>query len=582
MFNQAKTLPATTTGAEAIVQILLDEGVEVLFGYPGGAIMPTYDALLQAKDRIRHILVRHEQGAAHAAQGYARATGNIGVCIATSGPGATNMITALADALMDSTPLVCITGQVVSTLLGSDAFQEADVVGMTTPATKWNYQITEPGEVPLMLSKAFAIARAGRPGPVLIDITKDAQLGTFDPALHWPLGATADLSPVTQHYASRHDFTAPRDLSRIEQAAELINQAQRPYLLLGQGVSLARAEGEVTELAERAGIPVAATLLGLSAFPTDHPLYVGMLGMHGNYSTNVLTNEADVIIAIGMRFDDRVTGRLDDYARQAKIIHLEIDPAEVNKNVRADIALIGDAKAALMGLLPAIEPNAHLEWLSRFRRHETREYEQVIRPELHPGQGPLKMGEVVDRLSRKTRGDAIIISDVGQHQMLAARYYRFRYPLSHITSGGLGTMGFALPAAIGAKLGVVGREVIAIMGDGGFQMTLQELGTIMQEGIGIKMIIMNNSHLGMVRQWQELFFAKRYASVALHNPDFITICQGYGIHAWRVSERRDLDAAIERLLASPGPCLLEVVVGKEDNVFPMIEAGASVSEIRLG
>ena len=560
------------TGAEAIVQALLDQDVEVLFGYPGGAIMPTYDALYHARDRIQHILVRHEQGAAHAAEGYARATGKVGVCLATSGPGATNCITGLADALLDSTPLVCITGQVASGFLGSDAFQESDVIGMTLAATKWNYQIADPAEIPAVIAKAFEIARAGRPGPVLIDITKDAQIARFDSEAP----TTPRITAQHRHYPHEH-----HDLSQLDQAAALINQAQRPYLFLGQGVLISCAEREVRLLAERADIPVASTLLGLSALPCDHPLYVGMLGMHGNYGANLMTNEADVIIAVGMRFDDRVTGRLDAYAQQAKIIHIEIDPAEVNKTVPADIALIGDAKAVLQALLPAITPAQHRDWRARFPIYDHEEYEQVIRSELNPGHGPLKMGEVIDRLSRFTAGEAIIVSDVGQHQMQAARYYRFCRSLSHITSGGLGTMGFALPAAIGARVGAPRREVIAVIGDGGFQMTLQELGTIMQERLPIKIVILNNGYLGMVRQWQELFFDERYSSVQMDNPDFVAICKGYGISAARVVNRDELDSALDTLLAADGPYLLDIAVGKKDKVFPMIAAGAAISDIRL-
>ncbi len=561
----------TPSGAQAIVQALLDQGVETLFGYPGGAIMPTYDALYDVRERLRHVLTRHEQGAAHAAQGYARATGRVGVCIATSGPGATNLITAMADALMDSTPLVCITGQVHRDFLGTDAFQEADVIGMTLAASKWSVQITEPDQIPAAFAKAFAIAQAGRPGPVLIDITKNAQSGRLSP------GPRPARNPETGwNYPQAH-----RDLSGLQRAATLINQARRPLLIVGQGVLLSRAETLIQHLAETAGLPVASTLLGLSAFPADHPLYVGMVGMHGNYAPNLLTNQTDVIVAVGMRFDDRVTGRLDRYARQAKIIHIEIDPAEVNKTVPAEVALIADAREALEGLLPLVWPRQHPDWLAQFRDCDAEEQRQVSGPERRPEAGPLTMAEVVARLSEQTRGQALLVSDVGQHQMAAARYYRFRAPLSHITSGGLGTMGFALPAAIGAKLGEPGREVVAVIGDGGFQMTLQELGTVMQERLPVKLVILNNGHLGMVRQWQELFFEGRYSFVTLANPDFIAIAAGYGIPGQRISAREDLGAALEGLLAHDGPYLLEVAVGCEDNVFPMIPAGAAVDEIRL-
>lgn len=565
---------SSMTGAQALIQALIDQGTEILFGYPGGAIMPTYDALYDQRERVRHILVRHEQGAAHAAQGYARASGKVGVCIATSGPGATNLITALVDAQMDSTPLVCITGQVKNHLLGRDAFQEADVMSLTMAATKWNYQITDPAEVPEIIEQAFRIARNGRPGPVLIDITRDAQTESFE---------TSDqaANKTDTHYAHWNYPQQYHDLSGIKQAAELINQAQRPYLLLGQGVLIAGAEKLAVELAEKAGIPTASTLLGLSAMPGEHPLHVGMLGMHGSYGANRLTNEADVIIAVGMRFDDRVTGRLDDYARQAKIIHIEIDPAEVNRHVPAEVAIIADAREALTELLPKVDENQHSDWLARFQSYYAEEQREVINAELKPGGGAIRMAEVIDRVSAKTEGNAVIVSDVGQHQMIAARYYRFQQPLSHITSGGAGTMGFALPAAVGAKLGAEQRQVIAVIGDGSFQMTLQELGTIAQEKLPVKIIILNNQYLGMVRQWQELFFHHRYSFVDIESPDLVKLCSAYGISAGRVDNRADLDDAIDTMLASEETYLLEVAVAKTDNVFPMIPLGASVSEIRL-
>jgi acetolactate synthase-1/2/3 large subunit len=563
---------SSSSGAEALIQALIDQGSEVLFGYPGGAIMPVYDALYDQRERVRHILVRHEQGAAHAAQGYARASGKVGVCLATSGPGATNLITALVDAQMDSTPLVCITGQVFSHLLGRDAFQEADVMGLSMAATKWNYQITDPAEIPGVIEQAFRIARNGRPGPVLIDISRDAQLARFDPV---------ETAATHLHYSHWDYPNDQQDLSGIERAAALINQAGRPYLLLGQGVLIAQAEGLARQLAETAGMPTACTLLGLSAMPARHPLYVGMLGMHGSYGANRLTNEADVIVAIGMRFDDRVTGRLDDYARQAKIIHIEIDPAEVNRQVTAEVALVADAAAALRALLPHIETRRHDDWLARFRAHDAEEHEQVIAAELNPGGGAIRMAEVIDRISARTAGETLIVSDVGQHQMIAARYYRFERPYSHITSGGAGTMGFALPAAIGARLGAATRQVIAVIGDGGFQMTLQELGTVAQERLPLKIVILNNHYLGMVRQWQELFFERRYSFVDIQSPDYVTLCRAYGIDACRVDRRDDLDAALDTMLASDGPCLLDIAVAREDNVFPMIPAGASVSEVRL-
>ena len=569
---QGATASRPLSGAQAIVQALLEQDVQVLFGYPGGAIMPTYDALYDVGDRLRHVLVRHEQGAAHAAQGYARATGRTGVCIATSGPGATNLATPLVDALMDSTPLVCITGQVPRAALGTDAFQEADAIGITLAATKWSYQITAADEIPWVIPRAFEIARAGRPGPVLIDITKDAQQARL---------STAPTPPATRHYDHWRYPREPGDLSGLERAAELINTADRPYMILGQGVLLAGAEEQARRLAEKAGIPTASTLLGLSALAVDHPLFMGMVGMHGHYGPNILTNEADVIMAVGMRFDDRVTGRVQDYAPQARIIHIEIDPAEVNKVVPAEVALIGDARRVLDKLLPHIAPARHPRWLERFQSCAAEEERRVIAPEIHPLAGPLKMGEVVERLSVHSRGEAVIVSDVGQHQMFAARHYRFSQPRSHITSGGLGTMGFALPAAIGARIGVTDRPVVAVIGDGGFQMTLQELGTVMQERLPVKLVVLNNEHLGMVRQWQELFFDKRYSSVAMASPDFITVARGYGIAGRRITQRAELDQALGELLECDGPYLLEVAVGREDKIFPMIPAGASVTEIRL-
>jgi len=558
------------TGAQALVKALVDQGVDVVFGYPGGAIMPVYDALHDAGNRLRHVLVRHEQGATHAAQGYARTTGRPGVCIATSGPGATNFITGLADALMDSTPLVCITGQVASPKLGTEAFQEADVVGLSLAATKWSCQVTDADEVAPAIARAFQVACEGRPGPVLVDITRDAQTGLTSGRAEAP---QPWLWPSSQ-----------RDLGGLPRAADLLNAAERPYLLLGHGVTLAGAEDLALAVAERAGLPTACTLLGLSAFPVEHPLYVGMPGMHGNYGANVLTNEADVILAVGMRFDDRVTGRLEDYARGAKVIHVDVDPAQINRQVPAEVGIVADAREALQGLLPLLAERRHPEWLARFREHDVEERAQVIAPEL-AGVGALRMGEVVERLSQLTAGEAVVVTDVGQHQMMAARHYRFSRNAKHITSGGLGTMGFALPAAIGAALGVAadatGRPVVAVAGDGGIQMTVQELGTLMQEQLPVKVVILNNERLGMVRQWQELFFEGRYSHVHMSNPDFVTLARSYRVEAARVDAREDLTAALTRMLASPGPYLLEVAVGCEDNVFPMIPAGASVSEVRL-
>jgi len=556
-----------TTGAQALLEALIAEGVEIIFGYPGGAIMPVYDALHGERERLRHVLVRHEQGATHAAQGYARTSGKPGVCLATSGPGATNLITGLADALMDSTPLVCITGQVPGPKLGTEAFQEADVIGLTLAATKWSCQVTDPDQVAPTIARAFQVAREGRPGPVLVDITRDAQTGAVTAPVQ---------TPPPWEYAARH-----RDLSALDRAAALINAAERPFLMLGHGVSLAGAEHLAVAMAERAGMPVAATLLGLSAFPVSHPLYVGMLGMHGNYAPNMLTNEADVIVAVGMRFDDRVTGRLEDYARQARIVHVEVDPAQVNRHVPAEVALVADAREALDALLPRIEPRLHERWLARFREYEAREEAAVIAPELAADGGDIRMGEVIDRLSSMTAGKAVLVTDVGQHQMMAARHFAFEQRARHITSGGLGTMGFALPAAIGAAMARPDVPVLAVAGDGGIQMTMQELGTLMQEQLPVKVVVLNNEHLGMVRQWQELFFDGRLSEVSMTNPDFTAIARGYRIEANSVSAREDLDASIATMLAHPGPYLLEVRVGRQDNVFPMIPAGASVSEVRL-
>ena len=553
------------TGSKAIVLSLIHEGVDLIFGYPGGAIMPTYDALYDAKEQLRHVLVRHEQGAVHAAEGYSRITGKVGVCLATSGPGATNLVTGITDAFLDSVPLVCITGQVKSSFLGTDAFQETDIVSITAPITKWNCQVTTADQIPYCLAKAFRIAKSGRPGPVLVDITKDAQVGELDytPFVEMP---PAPLQP---------------DPQQLAEAAELINQASKPYLLLGHGVIIAGADAEALALAEKAQIPVACTLLGLSALPTNHPLYVGMLGMHGNYGPNLLTNEADVIVAIGMRFDDRVTGSLPNYAKQAKIIHIEVDAAELNKNVKAAVPLLADAKQALQELLPLIKPNRHSEWIQKFKHCAQSEYQEVMQHELNPERGELKMAEVIHLLSKKNQGKAAIVTDVGQHQMVTARYHAFETTNSHITSGGLGTMGYALPAAIGAKLGAIDKEVIAVIGDGGFQMNIQELGVIAQEKLPVKMIILNNQYLGMVRQWQELFFDGRYSCTNIWNPDFVKIGESYGIRSKKVSDRMQLHEALDELLASKEAYLLEVMVEKQHNVFPMIPSGASVSEIRL-
>lgn len=566
-----KTSEATVriSGSEAIVRCLIAEGVDILYGYPGGAIMPVYDELYKFQGKIHHVLTRHEQGATHAAQGYARISGKVGVAMATSGPGATNLITGIADAQIDSTPMVCITGQVGSHLLGSDAFQETDIVGISTPVTKWNHQVTKAADIPKVLAKAFYIARSGRPGPVLIDITKDAQFEEFD-FVYEKCHGVRSYKPVPK-----------ADDTSISNAAELINKAKKPLIVWGQGIILGQAENELKEMMEKAGIPAAWTILGASAIPTSHPLNVGMVGMHGNYGPNVLTNDCDVLIAIGMRFDDRVTGNLSAYAKQAKVIHFEIDPAEVDKNVKTDVAVIGDAKESLSRLIPLLEKNEHVEWHQRFKDLYIIEYEKVINGDLNPTKDGLTMGEVLKEINSCSKGDAAIVSDVGQHQMIACRYAEFTTTKSNITSGGLGTMGFALPAAIGAKMGAPDREVVAIIGDGGYQMTIQELGTIFQQKTAVKIVVLNNEFLGMVRQWQQLFFDKRYASTEMINPDFVAIAKGYSIDAKRVKKRSELKAAVQEMMASKEAYFLEVCVEKEDNVFPMIPTGASVSEIRL-
>jgi len=557
------------SGSEAIIKCLLEENVDLIYGYPGGAIMPFYDSLYNFQDKINHVLVRHEQGATHAAQGYSRSSGKVGVVIATSGPGATNLVTGIADAQIDSTPMVCITGQVASNMLGSDAFQETDIIGITTPITKWNYQITKASEISTILSKAFYIARSGRPGPVLIDITKDAQF------------------EMTEFLYEKHkklrSYNPKPEISdnSITDACALINKAKKPFILFGQGVILANAEKEFKKLIEKTGIPSAWTILGLSALATDHPLNVGMLGMHGNYGPNVLTNECDLLIAVGMRFDDRVTGNLNYYAKQAKIIHLEIDPAEINKNVKVDVALLGDLKNTLPKIIEKVEEKKYEKWLEKFRELNQIEYDKVIKDDLFPKKEKITMGEVIHQINIATKGNAIIVTDVGQHQMVACRYAKFNESKSNITSGGLGTMGFALPAAIGAKMGAPKREVIAVIGDGGFQMTIQELGTIFQTGVPVKIVVLNNDFLGMVRQWQQLFFDKRYSSTEMVNPDFVAIANGYQIESERISKREDLKKNIQKMIDSPNPFFMEVVVGKEDNVFPMIPTGESVSNMRL-
>jgi len=567
---EEKKTTETVSGSVALLEAFLAEGVDTIFGYPGGAIMPIYDALYDYQQKLRHILVRHEQGAIHAAQGYARTSGRTGVVFATSGPGATNLVTGLADAMIDSTPVVCITGQVFAHLLGTDAFQETDVINITTPITKWNYQVTDANEIPSVIAKAFYIAGSGRPGPVLIDITKNAQLQKFDYSGYQKCDHIRSYRPkpiVRKQY--------------VEEAAQLINAAEKPFVIFGQGVILGKAEKEFKQFIEKAGIPAASTILGLSAVPTDHPLHVGMLGMHGNYGPNVLTNECDVLIAIGMRFDDRVTGRLDKYAKQAKVIHLDIDPAEIDKNVKSTVPVWGDCKETLPLLTELVNRNEHTKWVQKFREFQKEEETICINDELNPTSEQLTMGEVIKFLNELTGNDAVIVTDVGQHQMVACRYARFKSSKSNVTSGGLGTMGFALPAAIGAKFGAPDRTVVAIIGDGGFQMTIQELGTIMQSEVGVKILILNNQFLGMVRQWQQLFHDKRYSFVDITSPDYVQVAKGYGISGQTVSERAKLRDALKAMLDHDGAYLLEVMVGKENNVFPMVPQGCSVAEIRL-
>jgi acetolactate synthase-1/2/3 large subunit len=557
------------TGCEALVRSLIAEGVDIIYGYPGGAIMPVYDELFKYQDQIHHVLTRHEQGATHSAQGFARISGRVGVAMATSGPGATNLITGIADAQIDSTPMVCITGQVPSHLLGSDAFQETDIVGISTPVTKWNHQITRAEEIPEVIAKAFYIAKSGRPGPVLIDITKDAQFETFD-FTYKKCEGVRSYKPVPKV-----------DTSILKSAAQAINDAKNPMIVWGQGVILGEAEDEFKAFVEKSGIPAAWTIMGVSAIPTSHPLNVGMVGMHGNYAPNKLTNECDVLLAIGMRFDDRVTGKLSDYATQAKVIHFEIDPAEIDKNVIADIPVLGDVKETLSEILPMIKEKSYSDWHQQFKDLLKIEFEKVIKNDLHPTKDGLTMGEVLKEINLQSRGEAAIVSDVGQHQMIACRYAEFNKSRGNITSGGLGTMGFALPAAIGAKMATPEREVVAVIGDGGYQMTIQELGTIFQTKAAVKIVVLNNDFLGMVRQWQQLFFDKRYASTEMSNPDFVTIAKGYHIEAKRVTKREELATAIQEMMTSEEAYFLEVCVEKEDNVFPMIPSGASVSEIRL-
>lgn len=558
------------TGREALIRSLIQEGVDTIFGYPGGAIMPIFDTIYDYKEQIKHILVRHEQGATHAAQGYARTSGKVGVAFVTSGPGATNTITGIADAMMDSTPMVVVTGQVISTLLGSDAFQEADVVGITQPITKWAYQIRRAEDIPMAVARAFYIAASGRPGPVVLDITKDAQNGLID--------YKYEKTTFIRSYQPKPNVNN----KEIEEAAKIINAAKKPLALIGQGVVLGRAEQELKEFIEKSGIPAAFTVLGLSSLPTNHPQNVGMLGMHGNIGPNLKTNECDVLIAIGMRFDDRVTGDLNTYAKQAKIIHFDIDLAEIDKNVKTSVRVFGDVKDTLPAIIQHIQKKEYPEWLSEFKACYEREYNVVIKNELYPESGPLKMGEVINKVSESTGNKAVLVTDVGQHQMMGVRYFKYQQTRSVVTSGGLGTMGFGLPAAIGAKVGTPERTVCLFVGDGGIQMTIQELGTIMQYDIDVKIVILNNHFLGMVRQWQELFFDERYSETVMKNPDFVKIAQAYNIESKKVDKREHLDAAITEMLNHKGSFLLDVDVEAKGMVYPMIPAGSCVTNILLG
>ena len=557
------------TGSEALMRSLEYEGVETIFGYPGGAIMPVFDALYDHRDRLNHILVRHEQGAAHAAQGFARVSGKVGVCLVTSGPGATNTITGIADAMIDSTPIVVIAGQVGAGFLGTDAFQEVDLVGVTQPITKWSYQIRRAEDVAWAVSRAFYIARSGRPGPVVLDFTKNAQVDQ------------TEYEPVTVDFIRSYDPDPEIDRKAIGDAVALINESKKPFVLVGQGVELGNAQEELKSFIEKADLPCGCTLLGLSALPSDHPLNKGMLGMHGNLGPNVKTNECDVLIAVGMRFDDRVTGKLDTYAKQAKVIHLDVDPSEIGKNVPVDVPVLGNCKKTLALLTELIQKNKHTEWIDSFRSYEDTEYEQVIRKEVFPTEGPLNMGEVVHAVSEATRNDAVLVTDVGQNQMMACRYFKFSRERSIITSGGMGTMGFGLPAAIGATFGRPDRTVCVFMGDGGLQMTMQELGTVMEQKAPIKIILLNNNYLGNVRQWQAMFFNRRYSFTPMMNPDYMQIASAYGIPSRRVIERADLHDAIQEMLNTDGPFLLEACVVEEGNVLPMTPPGYSVNQMLL-
>ena len=557
------------TGAEALMRSLEYEGVTTLFGYPGGQIMPTYDALFDHKTTLNHILVRHEQAAIHAAQGYARVSGKVGVAIVTSGPGAMNTITGIADARIDSTPLVVICGQVGASMLGTDAFQEVDVIGVTQPITKWNYQIRRAEDIPWAVARAFFIAKSGRPGPVVLDFTKNAQTTKFD------------YKPQNVDFIRSYVPVPQPEADVIAQAAQMINESKRPFMLVGQGVELAGARAELLSLCEKAQIPFGQTLLGLSAAPTDHPLNMGMLGMHGNLGPNVMTNQCDLLIAVGMRFDDRVTGNLHTYAKQAKIIHFDIDPSEIDKNVKVNLAVLGDCKQTLADVARLVSETQHQEWVDSFRPYAEKEYEKVIKPALEPTEGPLLMGEIVRKVSEATNNEAVLVTDVGQNQMFSCRYFKCTKPRSVVTSGGCGTMGFAIPAAIGAAFGAPDRTVCMFAGDGGFQMTIQELGTIMEQQCPVKLIILNNNYLGNVRQWQYLFFNKRYSFTPMVNPDYELVAKAYGIPCRTVIERKDLDGAIREMLDTDGPFILQCAVKEEDNVLPMTAPGADVDDMML-
>lgn len=557
------------TGSEALMRSLEHEGIKTIFGYPGGAIMPVFDALYDHRDKLNHILVRHEQGAAHAAQGFARVSGEVGVCLVTSGPGATNTITGVADAMIDSTPIVVIAGQVGASLLGTDAFQEVDLVGITQPISKWSYQIRRAEDVAWAVSRAFYIARSGRPGPVVLDFAKNAQQ------------ELTEYEPVNVDFIRSYDPDPETDPKAVAEAVALINEARKPLVLVGQGVELGNAQEELRAFVEKADLPCGCTLLGLSALPSDHRLNKGMLGMHGNLGPNVKTNESDVLIAVGMRFDDRVTGKLETYARQAKVIHLDVDPSEISKNVAVDVPILGNCKRTLALLTKLIQAQRHTEWIESFRPYEEKEYTQVIDREIHPKEGPLNMGEVVRKVSEATRNEAILVTDVGQNQMMACRYFKFTKNRSVVTSGGMGTMGFGLPAAIGATFGRPDRTVCVFMGDGGLQMTMQELGTVMEQKAPVKIILLNNNYLGNVRQWQAMFFNRRYSFTPMMNPDYMQIASAYGIPSRRVAERGELEEAIREMLDTDGPFLLEACVIEEGNVLPMTPPGSSVNYMML-